>query len=298
MGLPVKEVTSSILHTLQWGIRKLIDNGLDNPRLDAEVLLAHTLSLDRVALYRNPESLLGSDEKKRYAALLERRVKREPVAYITGYKEFRSLNFTLTHDVLIPRPETEILLDEVLRACALLSRKKDHLRILELGTGSGILAVGMAKEVGSCSIFATDISSKKIDVARNNARLHKVEAAITFLVGDLYHPLTARAEKDKFDCIVFNPPYLSHDDWTHAQPEIQDYEPIDSLWGGHDGLAFYRSLIPGVPILLRRGGYLVLEIGRGQAESIKAMLRTAAFYREVKVVQDLAGIERVICAHT
>ena len=294
----MKEVTSSVLHTLQWGIRKLIDSGLDNPRLDAEVLLAHTLSLDRVALYRNPESLLGSDEKKRYAALLERRVRREPVAYITGYKEFRSLNFTLTHDVLIPRPETEILLDEVLRTCALLSREKDHLRILELGTGSGILAVGMAKEVRSCSIFATDISSKKIDVARNNARLHKVEAVITFLVGDLYHPLTARADTDTFDCIVFNPPYLSHDDWTHAQPEIQDYEPIDSLWGGHDGLAFYRALIPGVPILLRRGGALVLEIGRGQADSIEAMLHSAAFYREVKVVQDLAGIERVVCART
>jgi release factor glutamine methyltransferase len=293
----VKEVTSSILHILQWGIRKLTDNGLDNPRLDAEVLLAHTLSLDRVALYRNPESLLGSDAIQGYAALLERRVKREPVAYITGYKEFRSLNFTLTRDVLIPRPETEVLLDEVLRACAFLSTKKDHLRILELGTGSGILAVSIAKELGSCSILATDISSKKIDVARHNARLHKVEAATTFLVGDLYHPLTTRAEKDKFDCIVFNPPYLSHDDWTHAQPEIQDYEPIDSLWGGHDGLAFYRTLIPGVHILLRRGGYLVLEIGSGQAESIKGMLSRVPVYREVNVVQDLAGIERVICAH-
>ena len=159
----MKEVTSSILHILQWGIRKLTDNGLDNPRLDAEVLLAHTLSLDRVALYRNPESLLGSDAIQGYAALLERRVKREPVAYITGYKEFRSLNFTLTRDVLIPRPETEVLLDEVLRACAFLSSKKDHLRILELGTGSGILAVSIAKELGSCSILATDISSKKID---------------------------------------------------------------------------------------------------------------------------------------
>ena len=135
MGLPVKEVTSSILHTLQWGIRKLIDNGLDNPRLDAEVLLAHALSLDRVALYRNPESLLGRDELKRYAALLERRVKREPVAYITGYKEFRSLNFTLTNDVLIPRPETEILLDEVLRACALLSRKNRSPEDFRAGDG-------------------------------------------------------------------------------------------------------------------------------------------------------------------
>ena len=293
----MKEVTSSILHILQWGIRKLTDNGLENPRLDAEVLLAHTLSLDRVALYRNPESLLGSDAIQGYAALLERRVKREPVAYITGYKEFRSLNFTLTHDVLIPRPETEVLLDEVLRACAFLSSKKDHLRILELGTGSGILAVSIAKELGSCSILATDISSKQIDVARHNARLHKVEAATTFLVGDLYHPLTTRAEKDKFDCIVFNPPYLSHDDWTHAQPEIQDYEPIDSLWGGHDGLAFYRTLIPGVHILLRRGGYLVLEIGSGQAESIQGMLSSVTVYREVNVVQDLAGRERVICAH-
>ena len=240
----MKDVAFSISQTLHRGIRILQDSGIDNPRLDAEVLLAHTLSIDRVALYRNPESLLDSTQRRRYAELIERRVRNEPVAYITGYKEFRSLNFTLTHDVLIPRPETEVLLDEVLRACAFLSSKKDHLRILELGTGSGILAVSIAKELGSCSILATDISSKKIDVARHNARLHKVEAPTTFLVGDLYHPLTTRAEKDKFDCIVFNPPYLSHDDWKQAQPEIQNYEPIDSLVAGHDGLYFYRSLIP------------------------------------------------------
>ena len=183
-------------------------------------------------------------------------------------------------------------------ACAFLASNKDHLRLLELGTGSGILAVSIAKEVAGCSIFATDISAKKIDVARNNARLHKVDTATTFLVGDLYHPITTREEKDKFDCIVFNPPYLSHDDWKNAQPEIQDYEPIDSLWGGHDGLAFYRSLIPGVHILIRRGGYLILEIGRGQAENIQAMITRTMVYRTVDLVQDCAGIERVICART
>jgi release factor glutamine methyltransferase len=294
----VTEAASSISQTLQGGIRKLQDIGIDNPRLDAEVLLAHTLSIDRVALYRNPESLLDSTERRRYAALIERRVQREPVAYITGYKEFSSRNFTLSHDVLIPRPETEMLLDVAVKACTLLLERKDHLRILELGTGSGIISVSIAKNIARCTIFATDISSNKIDVARNNARLHNADTAITFLVGDLYHPFTIREENDKFDCIVFNPPYLSDDDWQHTQPEIKDYEPIDALWGGHDGLAFYRSLIPGVDILLQRGGYLVLEIGRGQAESVKKIMSTTKAYREVHVVQDLAGIERVVCAHT
>jgi release factor glutamine methyltransferase len=263
----VKEGTASISHVLHGGIQKLQDSGIDQPR------------------------------RRRYAALIERRVKREPVAYITGCKEFRSLNFTLTPDVLIPRPETEILLDEILSACTLLTDRKDHLRILELGTGSGILAVSIAKNVDTCTIFATDISYKKIDVARNNSRLHKVDASIRFFVGDLYHPITIREDNDRFDCVVFNPPYLSHDDWKQAQPEIQNYEPIDSLVAGDDGLFFYRSLIPGVAMLLQPGGYLALEIGGGQAESITTMLGTAGVYREVCVVQDLAGIDRVICAH-
>jgi release factor glutamine methyltransferase len=297
-GLLVKKVASSIAHVLQGGIRKLQDIGIDNPRLDAEVLLAHTLSTDRVALYRNPEVLIDSSERRRYARLIERRVKKEPVAYITGHKEFRSRNFTLTHDVLIPRPETEILLDEILRACAHLLERKKHLRILELGTGSGILAVSIAKDLGSCNIFATDISLKKIDVARDNARTHNAHSMITFLVGDLYHPVTIRNENDKFDCIVFNPPYLSDGDWKHAQPEIKDYEPIDSLWGGDDGLAFYRLLIPGADTLLHPGGYLLLEIGVEQAAPIKKMMTTSKVYREVHVVQDLAGIERVVSAHT
>jgi len=291
-------VDSSISHVLHGGIRKLQDSGIDNPRLDAEVLLAHTLSIDRAALYRNPESLIDSSERRRYAELIERRVRKEPVAYITGHKEFRSRNFTLTSDVLIPRPETEILLDETLRACAHLLESKDHLRILELGTGSGILAVSIAKDVGSCTIFATDISVKKIEVARDNARFHNADRAITFLVGDLYHPVSIREESDKFDCIVFNPPYLSDDDWQHAQQEIKDYEPIDSLWGGNDGLAIYRLLIPGADTLLHPGGYLLLEIGGAQAPRIKQMMHTAQVYREVHVVHDLAGIERVVSAHT
>ena len=294
----MKEAASSILHVLQWGIRELHDKGIDNPRLDAEVLLAHTLSLDRVTLYREPDALLDMHARQRYTELLARRLTREPVAYITGNKEFRSLTFTLTHDVLIPRPETEILLDETLKACSLLLARKDHLRILELGTGSGILAVSIAKVVGRCTILATDISTKKIAVARDNARSHNVDSVITFLVGDLYHPISTRKENDKFDCIVFNPPYLSDDDWKHAQPEIKDYEPIDSLWGGHDGLAFYRSLIPEIDILLQRGGYLLLEIASGQAESVKKMMRTKKVYRDIHLVQDLAGIERVVSAHT
>lgn len=294
----MEKVTPSILQVLQWGIRKLQDEGIDNPHLDAEVLLAHTLSVDRVTLYRNPESLLDRNQRQRYASLLERRVKREPVAYITGSKEFRSLRFKLTNDVLIPRPETEILLEETLKVLALLKKRKDHLRILELGTGSGVLAVSIAKNVGSCAIVATDITYQKIDVARDNARLHNAETAITFLVGDLYHPIKTRDENDKFDCIIFNPPYLSDDDWKHAQPEIKNYEPIDSLWGGHDGLAFYRTLIPGVDILLQRGGYLLMEIGSGQAKCVKKMMSTTKIYREVHVVQDLAGMERVVCTHT
>jgi len=291
------EVTPSISQVLHEGIQKLQSSGIDTPRLDAEVLLAHTLSIDRVALYRNPDILLDGNEQRRYSALLERRARREPVAYITGSKEFGALTFTLTPDVLIPRPETEMLLDKTLSTCDFLLTRKDHLRILELGTGSGILAVNISKKLPSCTIFATDISSKKIAVARKNARLNGVDSRILFLVGDLFHSITIHEENGKFDCIIFNPPYLSHDDWIQAQPEIKDYEPMDSLWGGHDGLAFYRSLIPAAVSLLQPGGYLLLEIGGTQAERITRMLCTEKVYRQVHVLQDLAGIDRVVAAH-
>ena len=293
----MKEVAVSISQVLHGGIQKLHSLGIDTSRLDAEVLLAHTLSVDRVALYRNPDSLLDANDQRRYAALLERRARREPVAYITGCKEFGALTFTLTHDVLIPRPETEMLLYETLSTAGLLLTRKDHLRILELGTGSGVLAVSIAKKLRSCTVFATDISTKKIAVARKNARLNEVNAGILFLVGDLFDPITINEENDKFDCIIFNPPYLSHDDWIQAQPEIKNFEPIDSLWGGHDGLAFYRSLIPEAGRFLQDGGYLLLEIGGTQAESITRMLSTAKVYRQVHVLQDLAGIDRVVSAH-
>lgn len=290
------EPASTIRELLRWGISKLDHQGIDNPRLDAEVLLAHALSRERTALYRDPETPLEIPEREAYATLIERRVKREPVAYITGCKEFRALPFKLTRDVLIPRPETELLLDEAFKACAILLERKNHLRILELGTGSGILAVSLAKEVSGCTIVATDISSKIIEAARDNARLHEVQGSIRFVVGDLFHPLAPRGEGDRFDCILFNPPYLSDDDWRTVQPEIKNYEPIDSLLGGHDGLDFYRAIIPEAGQLLGGGGYLLLETGRGQSDPVKKLIAATTIYREVHAVKDLAGINRVVSA--
>ncbi|KPJ57495.1 MAG: hypothetical protein AMJ42_04680 [Deltaproteobacteria bacterium DG_8] len=284
----------TILNALQWGIDQLQDSKVDNPRLDAEILLAHCLHRDRVKLYVFYDKLIDREERKRYMECIERRVKREPVAYIIGYKEFRSLCFKVTQAVLIPRPETEVLVEEILKEYGEVRKKRNVIRILELGTGSGIVAVSLAKEIERLSIVATDISLEVLEVARENARVHKEDSKINFIVGRFLQPI--RVSSHHFDFIVSNPPYLSQSDWKNVQPEIKEYEAPDFLFGGQDGLDFYRALMPDVSKLLNYDGWLVLEVGIGQAEKVSNMIKNTGEFKKVKLVKDLSGISRVVKA--
>jgi release factor glutamine methyltransferase len=292
----VNRNNTSIVQALQWATRSLQQNNIENPRLDAEVLLTHCTSRKREDLYANASHLLDIKEWENYVSCIERRVRREPVAYITGRKEFRSLTFAVTREVLIPRPETEILFEALLEKCTLLKREKAHLKILELGTGSGIIAISLAHDINNATIIATDITLGKIILARENARLHGLDGVINFFVGDCTKALKIRKNLRCFDCIVFNPPYLSDTDWQHVQPDILNYEPRDALSGGSDGLAFYRNVLTSVDSLLCDGGFLLFEIGADQAVSVTDMIQKKQSYSDVIVLQDLAGMDRVVSA--
>lgn len=287
---------TSIAHELEWAVSRLRQQGIETSRLDAEVLLAHAMGSDRVSLYRNTTVALENDCRERFRNYIARRAWREPVAYITGMKEFRSLAFRISSDVLIPRPETETIIDVMLQLYGTVRKKKTPLRLLEVGTGSGIIAVSLAKELESIWISASDIASSIIEIARTNAQLNRLDHKICFLVGDLFKPLTSREEAHQFDYIISNPPYLSDEEWNRAQPEIKSYEPERALRAGTDGLSFYRDIIPEAGRLLRKKGYLLLEIGQGQAMPLSHLIAATGIFESVFTAKDLSGIERVIMA--
>ncbi len=279
---------------LRCGVDYLENSGVDSPNLDAEVLLMHSLNIDRIKLHLISDKILNAKEREIYKDCIERRSKGEPVAYITGHKEFMSLDFKLTKAVLVPRPETEILVEETLREYTKKKDKSNSIRILELGTGSGIIAVSLAKEIKHVTLVATDISLEIIKVAEENAHLHKVNDKIIFFLGRYLQGI--KQKKNRFDFILSNPPYLSKSDWESAQPEIREHEPPDSLLGGEDGMDFYRTIIPDTSNLLSEDGCLMLEVGIGQAEIISDMIKKTAGYSKVELIKDLSGIKRVVKA--
>lgn len=271
---------------------RLAAAGSETARLDAEVLLAHALGTGRSGLYARLRDEIDGAAAVRFDALLARRARREPVAYLTGEQEFWSLPFAVTPDVLIPRPETELIVSTAARARP---RPERHaggadapFAILDLGTGSGCLAVALAREWPDARVTAVDLAPAALEVARRNADRHGVGARIAFLAGDLYAPLPAGAS---FDLIVSNPPYLALGD--AASPEVA-FEPRAALFAGADGLAVIRRLIAGAPARLRPGGMLLVEIGQGQADAVLALAAAAGL--RARAEPDLAGIPRLLVA--
>ena len=290
----MKKQFSTVLSALQWGCTQLEKKKVDTSRLDAEVLLAYCIKTDRTNLYAIHDKTLDGMSWEKYAKCIQRRERREPVAYITGHKEFYSLVFKVTPDVLIPRPETETLVEESLKAYRSTREKNSSFNILELGTGSGSIAVTLAKKIESADIIATDISHKIVEVARNNAKLQKVQRKINFLAAK---SLEALKEKEcSFDLIVSNPPYISVSDWEKVQPEIKEYEPLNALVAGEDGLDFYRTIIPTISKFLTHNGWLIVEVGMGQADAVKEMIKKTGKYKRLEVVNDLLAIPRVVKA--
>ncbi len=276
---------------LEWSTDRLTQAGIDSPRIEAEVLLAGALGFCREEIYRRPERILNEDEKSISRDFVDRRAHREPVAHILGYREFWSLDFKITSDVLIPRPETETLIETLLKLQAEVSPGQAR-RLLDIGTGSGIIAVVAVREIANCLVTATDLSPDALVVARANADAHGVTDKINFVQGDLF----AGPPEKLYDFIVSNPPYIETKRLTDLMPDVRDFEPKTALDGGADGLDFYRRIISRASDYLKEGGGLVFEIGETQAEAVSRLLCAEDEYETLKVTQDYSGYDRVVSA--
>jgi release factor glutamine methyltransferase len=283
----------TILNLIRWTDEYFRRAGLTTPRLDAEVLLAETLAMDRVGLYTHFDRPLQPEELTRFKKLIRRRLQHEPVAYIIGKREFWSLTFKVTPDVLIPRPETEILVAEALKVLAHPEKKERNSRILEVGTGSGAISVALAKELPAASLVATDLSEKALSIAQENASRHGVRERIHFLQGDLFGPLE---KGSAFDLIITNPPYIAQDDFPSLPPDVRNFEPRVALDGGKDGLTFFRNVLPRVGEFLSPEGWFLAEIGAGQEQKIRQIAQENDQFASCDFVPDLSGIKRVFKA--
>ena len=280
---------------LEWSIDRLTQAGVDSPRMEAEVLLAGALGFGREEIYRRPERILNEDEKSVSRDFVGRRVRQEPVAHILGHREFWSLDFKITPDVLIPRPETETLIETLLKLQAKLNAEASTgqvRRLLDIGTGSGIIAVVAAREITDCRVTATDLSPDALVVARENADTHDVSDQINFIQGDLF----AEVPETLYDFIVSNPPYIETKRLPDLMPDVRNFEPTAALDGGVDGLDFYRRIISKASDYLKEGGGLVFEIGETQAEAVSRLLCAEDEYETLKVTQDYSGYDRVVSA--
>ena len=265
--------------------------GIVNAVPDAELLLAHVLGEDRPRLRVHPERMVPEDAARSYRALVGRRARREPLQYLVGTQEFWSLRFRVTPDVLIPRPETEEIIETFLR----LNRRPDPV-VIDLGTGSGCLAVAAAHEVPGARVNAIDISPAALEVARANAADHGVLSRVTFHVGDLFEPLGASGLEEAADFILSNPPYIDAGDVPSLEPEVRDHEPRVALTSGAEALAIHRRLAAAAPRWLAPGGHLIVEFGFGQEEGVREVYGGAGPLRLIEVLPDLAGIPRILVA--
>ena len=278
---------TSVREALRHGARLLAVAGSDEADLEAELLLGHSLGLDRVHLYQRLSDELNAEQEQRYQRLLDRRCNHEPTAYILGHREFYGLDFEVTPAAIIPRPETEGLVELVIEHARL--RRSGGLSLVDVGVGCGAIAVVLARELPDAEITAVDISRPALDLARRNAEHHGVAARIVFLHGDLLEPLDQRA-----DVIVANLPYVSSAELEASPPEIRDHEPRLGLDGGPDGLRLIERLLRQAPAHLNPGGALFLEIGDTQGAAASALARDCFPQATVAVKPDLAGLDRVL----
>jgi release factor glutamine methyltransferase len=271
---------------LKWTQQYFSTKGVESPRLDAEVLLSHILQKERIYLYVHFDEPLEGAELARFREMVKQRVKRVPVAYIIGEREFMGLPFKVSPAVLVPRPDTEILVEAVIKE---LGEKTDPV-FVDIGTGSGAIVLSILKNIESAQAAAVDISAEALAIARENAERLELAARVDFFQGDLYEPVQGRI----FDAIVSNPPYIPDADIEGLEPEVREYEPYGALAGGVDGLDFYRKLVNEGAELLRPGGFIAFEVGIHQAQAVAALANVDPAFSKTEIVKDYAGIDRVV----
>lgn len=282
-----------VADTLRTAARRLRASGSRSPRLDAELLLAAALDCDRLRLFREPDRELTGEEAERFAMFLSRREACEPVAYIRGVRTFRALDIEVDPAVLIPRPETETLVEVALELLAAAPSAGREPLVLDVGTGSGCIALALAAENPFVRVVASDVSEKALVVAHRNVVRHGLERRVELIPSDLLEDLPATF---RFDLVVSNPPYIPAAEYEHLERNVREYEPRLALYGGADGLDVYRRLIPAAAARLRPGGGLALEVGKGEAHAVGALVAATGAFGLVRGCADLAGIPRVIYA--
>lgn len=274
----------SVHERIADGRQALLRAGLtvENARIDAEVLARHALGWDRARLLADGREPMPPDVDRHYSALIERRATREPIAFITGHREFWGLGFDVSPDVLIPRPETELIVEA---ACERRGQFDGLRTIVDVGTGSGCLAIALACEFPAARVLATDISAAALGIASRNAVRHGVDRRVTFVRGDLLEPV-----QGPVDLVVSNPPYVPSG--VELSPDIVRFEPPIALYSGRDGLTLVRRLVASVRSRLADGGLFVVEFGLGQDDEVETLARDAG-WRDVTIKEDLQGIPRV-----
>lgn len=281
----------TVLRLMLWSADYLATKGVESARLDAEHLLAHVLGVGRLEMYLQHERLLDPAELDRFRPLLKRRAAREPLQYILGRHPFRELDLEIGPEVLIPRPETEVLVGEVLEWAE--ARASEGLLGLDVGTGSGAIALSLLAEGPFARVVATDTSGAALELARRNGEASGMDGRLELRSGPLFEPILPG---ESFDVVVSNPPYVSESERADMAPEVVDWEPHGALFAGPDGLAVLRGLVGGAKSVLRPGGLLAVEVGAGQAERVGELLEESGEYHDVRRLKDLTGKERIVTA--
>lgn len=278
--------TWTVVRLLTWTTEYLAGKGLDDPRLNAELLLAGVLHLKRLDLYLQFDRPLEASEIAEFKSRLLRRARREPMQYIDGEALFRELRLRVDRRVLIPRPETEVLVGEVLNWC----QGRNNLSALDVGTGSGAIALSLALEGRFEAVVATDISEAALALARENAAVGGLK--VDFRYGSGFDPVS----EERFDVIVSNPPYIAEPERESLEPEVREWEPAAALFAGPTGLELIEELVAGAPAHLRPGGLLAMEVGSDQATPVAGMIRATTAFAEPRIRNDLTGRERFVLA--
>ena len=276
---------------LRAGAARLREADVEAPRLCAEMLMAHLLGSDRAALCRGSKDKLSMDEAARYEELLARRAAREPVQHIVGHTEFWSLNILCDPAALIPRPETEVVIETALGVL----KNSAAPAIADIGTGAGCIAIALATELPGARLYASDISRNALELAARNLAAHGLTRRVQLFEGDMAEPFLSQGLAGRLDAVVCNPPYVAESDKPALQPEVREYEPEAALYGGRDGLRVIARLLAQAGPLLKPAGYLIIEIAQGQAPAVRDLAeKSAGGWRVIRTIADSASIERVL----
>ncbi len=283
----------SIQKLLNWITEYLTEKAIDSPRLSTELLLSHVLSMKRIELYTQFDKLVSKPQLDRLHALVKRAGQHEPIAYLAGKTEFYSLELDITSDCLIPRPETELLVE---RAIEFLRKRTGPQFVCDLCTGCGCIAVAIAKNFPQARIIATDISDAALSIAAANTEKHNLKDRIKLLCGNLFDPVMPQLDVEKFDLIVCNPPYITETEFQTLDRNVKDYEPESALLAGPQGLDIYRRIIEQANRFLKPDAALMLEIGCCQGKAVSQLLEHAACFDQISVEKDAHDNDRIAVA--